>query len=250
MNFENQNSIKERILEKIKQGKVKMRPKIYFVFKTILIIFGIFLFLGLSLFLLSFIHFHLRISGLWYLPRFGLGGLAIYFKSLPWLLILVFIVLILLLEVLSRKFSIVWKKPLLYSFLAIFAILIIGTFILDKTSVHPRLLFETQRGKIPPLAPLYREIGLPEFRDFHRGIVERVGEKEFLLKKVDGKELKVSFPKEIKFPLELEIKEGDSVVIMGKKEDSKIKAIKIRKVEDRFKFFERELLRQRIKRGR
>jgi hypothetical protein len=241
MNEEEKKSIKERILEKIKSNQVKMRPKIYFLLKTVFIIAGVIFFLFLTAFLVSFIHFHLRVSGLWYLPSFGLRVFGIYLRSLPWLLILSILFLILILEILSKKFSFVWKRPLIYSLLAIVFIIILGTFIFEKISIHQRLLLEAQTGKMPPpFSPIYQRFGMPRFKDFHRGVIEKITEDGFLLRELSGEQFNVIPSKEIKFLFE-KIKEGDSVVVVGKREDSKILAIAIRKIDDRFRIFERRI---------
>ena len=239
MENKDQKAIKEKILEKIKSGGVKMKPKIYFVLKSFLITGGILLFFVFLLFLVSLIHFHLRASGLWYLPRFGSHGLGIYFKSLPWFLILFCLILVFVLEIFSRKFSFVWKRPLIYSLLAIIFILLIGTFILEKTSVHPRLLFKTKIGQMPsPFAPIYREFGMPKFEDVHRGIVEKLTESGFLLRKADDELLTVILTPDTRFPFGKEIEINDSVVVIGKKEDDTVHAFGFRKIDDQFKSFE------------
>ena len=240
-NNQEQKSIQERVLEKIKSGEVKMRPKIYFVLKTILIIGGVFLILGFIIFLISFIHFHLRASGLWYLPAFGFRGFCAYLRLLPWFLIFLSLVLILILEILAKRFSFVWRRPMLYSLLIIIFVVLIGGFIIGKTTFHPRLFFQAREGKLPLMAPIYREFGMPRFKDVHRGVVEKLTENGFLLRKADNELLTIILSFNTQFPFGKEIKEGDSVVVMGKRDDSTILAIGVRKINDQFRIFERHL---------
>ncbi len=115
-NNQEQKSIKERVLEKIKSKHIKMRPKFYFVLKTVLLAVGFFMVGALVLFLISFISFHLRASGIWYLPGFGPRGWGIYLRLMPWFLILAGLILILMLEILSKRCSFVWRRPVIYSF--------------------------------------------------------------------------------------------------------------------------------------
>lgn len=243
MNNQEQKSIKERILEKIKRGEVKMRPRIFFILKAILIILGFFLFFGFSVFLLSFIHFHLRASGLWYLPRFGLRGFFVFFRFLPWILIFLSLILILILEILAKRFSFVWRRPILYSLLIIIFIVLIFGFFIEKTPFHSKLFFQARQGRLPLMTPIYREFGMPRFKDVHRGIVEELTEDGFLLRKADDELLTVILSSNTQFPFGKEVKEGDSVVVMGKKDDGTINAIGILKIDDQFRVFEQKLPR-------
>ena len=241
INNQEQKSIKERILEKIKSGEVKMRPKIYFVLKAILIVGGIFLVAGFIIFLISFIHFHLRASGLWYLPAFGPRGFLTAFRFLPWILVFLSLALILILEILAKRFSFVWRRPMLYSLLIIIFVVLIGGFIIGKTAFHPRLFFQAREGKLPLMAPIYQEFGMPKFEDVHRGVVEKLTENGFLLRKADNELLTIILSSNTQFPFGKEVKEGDSVVVMGKRDDSTILAIGVRKIDDQFRIFERQL---------
>jgi len=238
MNNQEKKFIKEKILEKIKSGQIKMRPKIYFILKTLLIVGGVLGFGLLIIFLISFIRFHLRASGIWYLPGFGFRGLGIYLRLLPWFLIFICLVLILILEILAKRFAFVWRRPIFYSLLAIIFIALIGGFIIEKTPFHPNLLLQAREGRLPFAGPVYRDFGMPSFKDVHRGVVEEVIENGFKIRTFDNQLLTVVLIPDTRFPLEKEIKQGDSVVVMGEREDDIVRAFGIRKIEDYFRTFE------------
>jgi len=239
-NNNNGNSIKEKIIERIKRGEVKMRPKFYFLLKTILVIFAIFFLLFLILFLVSFVCFHLRLIGLWYLPFFHPKFFWFYFKLLPWLLIIFCLLLILLVEILAKRFSFVWRKPIVYSLLVIVFFALIGGLLFEKTGLHPHLFFQTREGKMPLMAPLYQHFGRPPFGELNRGIVEEINEGRFKIRTFGNQLLEVYFSENIPFT---EIKEGDSVVVIGKKEDGVINAFDIRKINDSLREFEKRMFR-------
>ena len=76
----------KNIIEKIKKGEIKMKPKIYFVLRTILIVLGTVVGFLFILYLMSFILFTVRpIPGLF--PRL---------IALPWLLVFVSVILLIL----------------------------------------------------------------------------------------------------------------------------------------------------------
>jgi len=232
----------EKILEKIKSHQIKMRPKFYFVLKGILVMAAILIVGVFILFLISFIGFHLRASGVWYLPGFGLRALGPYFRLFPWILIIGSLILIVILEILVRRYSFAWRWPAFYSLLIIILIACIGGFLIEKSLLHPELFWQAKKGNLPFLiAPLYREFGAPKFKDVHRGVVENVTENGFLLRKANDELLTIIFEPETKFPFDQKVKEGDSVVVMGKREDDTVHAFGVTKIDDQLRFFERKL---------
>jgi len=242
MNNQQQKSIKERVLEKIKSNRIKMRPRFYFVLKTVLLAVGFFVAGALVLFLISFISFHLRASGVWYLPSFGFRGLGIYLRLMPWFLILAGLILILILEILAKRFSFVWRRPIIYSLLTIILIALIGGFIIERTPFHQGLFFQARQGKLPFAGPVYRSFGMPRFHDVQRGVVEEVIENGFKIRTFDYQLLTVVLAEETQFPFGKEIEKGDTVVVMGEREDDTVRAFGVRKIDDQFGTFERRLL--------
>ena len=190
------------------------------------------------IFLISFISFHLRVSGIWYLPAFGFRGFGVYLKLLPWFLIFISLVLILVLEILAKRFSFVWRRPIFYSLVAIILIAFIGGFIIEKTTLHPKLLLQAREGKLPLAGPVYRNFGMPHLQDVHRGVVEEVTENGFKIRTLEGQLLTVVLISDTQFPFGEEIEKGDSIVVMGEREDDTIRAFGIREIEDQFKTFE------------
>jgi hypothetical protein len=238
-NQEKNSQIANEVLEKIKSGKIKMRPKFYFVLKTILIVAAVFVLAILIIFLISFIKFHMRASGIWYLPDFGFRGWGTYLGLLPWFLILAGLILILILEILAKRFSFVWKRPVVYSLLAIVLIVAIGGFIVEKTPLHPTLLLKARQQKLPFAGPMYRGFGMPMLHDVQRGVVEETLENGFKIRTFDDRLLTVILKEETQFPFGKEIEKGDTIVVMGRREDDTIRAFGIREIEDQFNVFER-----------
>lgn len=220
---------KDEILEKIKEEAVKMKPKAHFIFKTIIYFLGfifVFLFVG---FLASFIIFSLRIRGVWYFPAFGFRGLGLLFTSFPWFLLIFAIIFIVILEVFAKRFSFVYKKPLLYSILGIVIIVFILSFIVGLTPMHSRLFRSAQEGRLPIMGPMYRGQLMEPPRDVFIGKVLELSDNGLQLETKEGEKLKVIIPSEIYFPLSENIKKDDIVVIMGKRDDSVIRAFGIHK---------------------
>jgi hypothetical protein len=236
INNRQQKSIRDAVFEKIRSGGIKMNPKIYFVLKTILIIVGAFAVAVFILFLISFISFALRVSGVGFLPEFGFRGFGIFFSSFPWILILIAVVLILALMMLIKRFGFVYRKPILYSLLAIILIVFLGGFILDKTPLHSGLFLKAREGKLPLAGPIYRGFGMREFRGIHRGVVSEITENGFIIETPGGNKFTVIINADTKLLPNLEIKKGNQVVILGKEEKETINAVGIHKIDDNLNF--------------
>jgi len=123
--------------------------------------------------------------------------------------------------------------------LAIILIALIGGFIIERTPFHPGLFSQARQGKLPFAGPAYREFGMPRFHDVQRGVVEEVIENGFKIRTFDDQLLIVVLAEETQFPFGKEIEKGDTVVVMGEREDDTVRAFGIREIDDQFRSFER-----------
>lgn len=229
----NKSSIAEKVLNKIKKGQIKMWPKFYFTLKAFLFILGIICILFLALFIVSFIIFNLRASGALFLPRFGLFGLRTFLFSFPWLLVIFSVLFIITLGILVKRYRFVYKKPLLYSIIAIVVIVLVGSFIFLRAPFHNRLSERAFRGKLPMVGRFYRQYGMRRPEDLYIGKVVEVDENSFQIETKDGQKITVNISEGTRFPFnKKDLKKDDQVVIMGKKSDAGIEAYGIRKIKE------------------
>ena len=227
----------KKVLGKIKNDQIKMRPKARFVLKSILIILGIFLVFFFTLYLVSFILFALRVSGVWHLSGFGFYGFRASLILLPWLLILIAIVLLIILEILVKHFSFVYHRPIFYSILAAVLFTLLGSFIIDKMQFHSCLFQKAQEERLPVMGKFYRDLGIEKDHNVCRGIVLEITENGFQVETPRGKVLNVNITSETQFSDGADIKKDDVIIILGERGDSEIQAIGIRKVDDDLNFF-------------
>jgi len=243
MNDQEKKSISEKVLKQIKSGKTKMRPKVYFVAKTILIVLGILL-LSLSLFfLISFIMFSLRSTGVWYLPRFGFPALHTFFFSLPWLLILMGLALIVVLEILVNRFSFSYRRPLVYSLLGVIITVTLGSFLLQRSQMHSVLFRQVRDGRLPLTGQLYRNFGMRKFREVHHGLISEITEDALIIETVRREKLRIIVTSKTRLPSGTGIQQEDVVVVFGKRDDHTVEAIEIQKVDDSLNIFQSPRLR-------
>ena len=147
--------MKDDVLKAIQGGQVKMRPKWQFITKAALMLLGVVLVALTTLYLVSFIVFILRQTGVLFVPAFGPGAFGVFFMSLPWLLIALAAIFMLLLEILIKRYSFAYGRPFLYSALAVIFLGIAGGIIIGETPLHERFFDAAENGQLPFAGPVY-----------------------------------------------------------------------------------------------
>lgn len=217
-----EKDIKNYILDKIKRGDIKKIPKFIFDLKKILwasfafIIFLIILFLG------SFILFVLQFSGLMSLPNFGIFGFQLLMGNFPWILLSLFLILILVLEALVSRYKFSYKKPLIYSFLIVIAVVSCASFFAWKTSLQERIYQNFKNDTF--LQYFYNQYLNPPPDVFHPGTVLKMTINGFILEGSDKKQINVEISNNTKIPEGFKIFSGAKILVIGKTENGVIKA--------------------------
>jgi len=231
MNKANKKSIRDQIVETIKSGGVKMRPKWHFALKTILALTGAIILLLTLIYIASFAIFMLRQTGVLFAPTFGFRGGYVFLRSLPWLLISLLAVFIVILEILVRRYSFAYRRPLLYSVAGIAFLVIAGGYAVAITSFHGRMFRSAERGELPWAGGFYREYGHQRFRNIHKGAVEEVFENKLTIRSRRDETLSVVMTPETYFPSGPDFAVGDWVVVFGDRDDHTVRASGIRKID-------------------
>lgn len=234
--IQNKN-IDKKVLEKIRDGKIKMKPRAFFVFKTILFIAGTTFLIFFIIYLTSFVIFSLRATGILFLPKFGFWGLGLFFKSLPWLLILMAVFLIILLEVFAKKFSIVYKRPIIYSLLVIIIIVSSGSFLLYALPIHFQLFREAQERGFPVMRAAYRKLAAPKMKNIHYGEIIELKEDGFTIENSRGEIIRINISSKTDIPSGMNFKIGNEVVVLGVRKNGNVDALGIRSVKKDFNMF-------------
>ena len=225
-------TIKEKVLTRIKNGQAEMKPRWHFALKAVLWLTGTVIVALLLLYLTSFVLFSLRQTGAWFVPIFGLRGLGLFIASIPWLLVILAGVFIAILEILVKHYAFAYRKPLLYSLLAIVLLVFVGSFAVFKARLHQGIFMLVREGGIPIAWPLYREFGLKQFREIHPGVIMEINDNGFDLENRSREVLKVIVTPQTRFPLGTDFRTQDFVVVFGRRQDDTIEALGIRKIDD------------------
>ncbi|MDD5221074.1 MAG: hypothetical protein PHV47_00455 [Candidatus Pacebacteria bacterium] len=230
------NSIKENILADIKSGKEKMRSKyIFYLISVFWIISSVILLVSL-MFLISFLIFSGQKSELNLLWQFGISGFINLILSLPWLIISGCILVFLLLHQLLRDKSILYKRPIIYTLLILLFFIIGSGTIMAKTSMHENIINLAQEKNFPEVSKIYQKYIYRKARGIYVGRISQVGEGEIVVRDNKGHKTTVNLNKESKN----ELKNNDTVIIFGKNQRGKVRAIKIKQIGNKLDKNERK----------
>jgi hypothetical protein len=231
MNDNNEiNSIRDNILKSITDGRVTMRPKWHFVLRAILLISGIVLAVLALLYLISFIIFILHQTGSWFVPSFGLHGINEFLISFPWLIVLVAAIFLILLEILVRRYSFGYQKPLLYTTVGILILVTIGGFVVAATPLH-RSLFDSARNEHLPFGGgFYKQFGTPHRDSVAIGSITQVSDTGYTIEDRRDMTFKIIISDGTNFPDGRDFQVGDSIAVFGDRTDNIIQAVGVKKV--------------------
>lgn len=150
------NNIQENIIESIKSGKVHMKPRWYFVLKFILNILLVSVVFFASIYLLSFIGLVLHEKDLFNLFDLSPQGMKMLMTSIPWIVVMLSVTLLMVLYVLVKDHSFVYKKPLAYSFSGLILLVIFIGFVIHIFDVNFRFARMGADDRTPIMGPMHK----------------------------------------------------------------------------------------------
>ena len=135
------NNISRKVIEKIKEGKIKMKSKALFVFQAIALVLVAGVAMILAVFGTSFIGFALKVKGYSdFLIAITLA--VVLFVALAWLL--------------AKKFPAFYKKPLLLGLVIILISVAMVSLAVFLTPFHQTIMNYSQQRNLPLISPLYQ----------------------------------------------------------------------------------------------
>jgi hypothetical protein len=151
------DNLKEKILSEIRSGQIKMRPRLYFVLQVVALVVLALLVLGISVFIINFILFSIRLNRIDSFLGFGPRGWGAFVHFFPWTLLLADIGLIALLEWLVRRFRFGSKIPVLYLLGGLLLLTVFTATMLDRGTPFNDDLFRMRAGLPPPFSLIYQQ---------------------------------------------------------------------------------------------
>ncbi|HPA25426.1 MAG TPA: hypothetical protein PLK76_01550 [bacterium] len=123
--------LKEKIMERIKSGQIKMKPKWYFIFGSVASVVGLVSILVVTIFLVNFAFFSLRTNG--YMRGYRYDQIV---ASFPWWAIILAVLGILLGVGMFKKYDFSYKKNFLIIVIGFIISLLIAGFLIDFLGVN------------------------------------------------------------------------------------------------------------------
>ena len=233
---DNETSMKGGVMDAIHKGKVQMRPRWHFVLLSVLALVGTLILFLTLLYVSSLGIFFLRDSGVWFAPSFGVRGWWDLLRGIPWVLVLLVILFILVLELLVRRYAFVYKKPLFATIFGIFLLVLLGGFVLSRTSLHSELDSFAHHGMLPPpMDFLYGQaMRMPPPGELYRGTIISMNSNGFTISDYNrGGTMNIVVTPHTRLPYGGDFSVGESVVVVGDAAASgTIQAFGVRDIDD------------------
>lgn len=237
MKFMNPNTLRERILNKIKDGGVKMHSRAHYILRlTIVVVVSVVVFI-LSALVVSFIIFSIEEGGEQFLLGFGLRGISTFLTLFPWLLLIIDVIAILALRLILQRFQIIYRHSFVVVLVTLFIISFVLALLINLTPTHSYLLERADKQELPIFGPIYSGLHIPN---------EKMGQYKGEITTINGRTLTIVHNDmdyddddgvhEILIPENLDLQlysVGDTIYIAGDDEGQYIKAYGIQRTKER-----------------
>lgn len=209
-------STKNTILRMLDTEKLNMIPRWQFVLYTVLGVVGLLFSLFLLVFIVSLVIFILSTHGFIFLPLFGFGALIHGLVAIPKTLLLLSVLLIIIIEILSRKYAISFKKPLLVTIGGVTAFTLCSGYLISLTTLHPMVRNFGKDTRVELLRHAYdRPMVFENERGdtVLRGLVMATSSTSITLEMYDNKQAVVQIGEETVYGILPVL--GDEIVVFG-----------------------------------
>lgn len=221
------------VIKAIRSDNAKMRSRWFFMVRSALFTLVVVILFAALLYLVSFIIFALRRSGIAFAPGFGLSGWLLFFGGLPWGLLLLSLVVILVLAALLTRYEFVYHHPLFYALVSFVFLVVVASFWIAATSFHEEV-FRYGTADMPFIGEFY-QFETQEPSDIHTGEIIAVipvgpaGQNSFIITDASGVTSSVMAAPGVFIAHDFNV--GDEVMVFGDRQpDGVIDAFGVEKV--------------------
>jgi len=191
MKKEKKIEIAQSVMKIIKKRRVKMKPKLYFVFGSFLLGLGIASSLLMTTFLINLISCRMRAQGQMDYLRLGKLGQRVFFQTFPWIWLFLSIAGVLGGILLLKKLDFSYKKNFINIIAGIIGFVIIFGFSIDKIGLN------RQFAKIPLIKMAYQQ--KMSGKNFVVGQIRDINKDGFIVATSDKKEITLVIDKNTVF---------------------------------------------------
>lgn len=224
------SSIQNAVLDKIKAGEAKMRPRWHYALKAVLILIGLIMVALAALYVASLSLFVMRENGALFAPAFGWRGMHVFFVSIPWILILLCIAFVIILELLVKHYAFAYRRPLLYSVAFVLLFTLFGSIFVVRSGLHENMYRQVVQKKLPVAGPLYRSVESHMPKRIHPGIVLEINDQGFTMQRRDKNIIFVIVTPRTHILPPGVVSPKEEVVVFGEKNGGGITAFGVRRI--------------------
>lgn len=195
------------IMTKIKEDKIKMKPRVYFMLASVLLVFSFVLVILLTVFFVNLVAFRLRVHGPFNYLVFGTLGIGPFFQSFPWIFLGTTLLGIGLVVYLMKKFDFSYHHNfILLTISSVISIIVIGG-VIDLIGVNEKMV------EFSPFELLFEE----PFQQDNWVIGEIIGldQNYLLLLQPDGEVVQITWNEETLLPFGANFQAGERIRIVG-----------------------------------
>lgn len=159
---QNKTDIEEKVMSKILNNEVKMKPKWYFVIGSLLTSIGL---IGITIgaiFLLNILIFLIRKRG------YGIMKLQLMIYNFPWWIPILALLFIIIGIWLLKKYDFSYKKNFLFITISFITIILISAFIINQMGFNEFLLKHRQGKKFYHNLRILNEINYPYYNSYNK----------------------------------------------------------------------------------
>lgn len=230
-------TIRESVMDVVKNQRVEMRPKWHFILRAVLAVIGAAIIALTLLYAASLFIFIMARTGILVAPIFGFRGIFVFLISLPWLLISLILIFTVFLEIFVRHYAFAYRQPVLYSALAIVAVVALGGFALASTPLHGMLSHCDPPAPGMPTSPVpcgggvYRDLDPRRLAGIHKGTIVQLDSQNFYIENLARERLLIRVFPRTRLPFGADFRVGDIVVVLGDLRESEVDAFGIKKID-------------------
>lgn len=243
------NNLADKIINKIKERQIGMRPRWHFILQTLLVILVCVLAFILAVWLLSWLYFILHASGAWFLPAFGRRGWLSFLNSFPWWPATIGLILVMILAFVLEKFRWAYRQPLLYIGLASLGVVILFSWTVAQTPLHRGFYREAYQKDGDLAGSLYRGYGRMPAGPAYVGTVINAATSTFEITTEDGQVIFVATTPGTRLPFGYNLAPNDTVMVMGERSDNMLTAWGVREINDNDGFYAHPRMMRRMMPG-
>ena len=200
--------LEKAVMQKIKSGQVKMRPRMHFVVGPLFMGAGLAGVITLAVFFVNIASFKLRTLGSFGYLWFGQYGIRPFLATFPWAAFVVAICGLVIGISLLRRYDISYKKSFVGLILGLIAVVLTVGWLMDLTGINERFeRFGHMRG-------LYQE----EFagNDWIMGEVIAAEKDQLQIETPNGNQATIQWNDKTLLPFGSDFKVGDKIRAVGK----------------------------------